>query len=125
MLAIVIYHFLYWMWKQQLVLLEDFGSRPIDCVLFVSALLLLFNNLWVNRALLVLNIFALLYNGYFDVIRNCMSDYSSRYLFDCGWFSWENIWLPWWIAYWCMQIIVVVFLLMQERKLYIKKRHLV
>ena len=114
--VIVIYHLLYEIWKSHLVLLEDFGPRPVDFVLFISALLLLLNYVWINRIIVVLNTVSLIFHLCFDVIGNCRDEYLSRYLIDCGWFSWNNIWLPWWLVYWFLQILLVAFLIFTKRR---------
>jgi len=115
--TIVIYHFLYAIWKRQLVLLEDMGPSPIDFLLFASALLLLVGNRWINRVLLALNISGLIFHVCFVLVTNCRDEVLTSSLIKCGWFSWENIWLPWWIMYWCLQIVLIGYLLVQERNI--------
>src|SRR3954451_16984349 len=83
--AIVIYHLLYWNWKQHLDLLEDMGQRLVDFVLFISAVLFLINSRWLDRLLLALNAFALICYGYI-VEANCGEGQSTSSLFHCSWF---------------------------------------
>ena len=124
LLVIISYHFTYAIWKQHLVLSEDFGPGLIDGVLFVSAILLLINNRWINRFLLGLNILALIAYIYYDIIRNCQIEHLSEDLYKCGWFSLENIWLPWWLVYWFLQITLIIYLIFSEKKNYNQKRKL-
>jgi hypothetical protein len=113
-LVVAIYYSAYAVWKAQLTLAEDFGPRLVDYVLVVSTILLVLNQLWSDRAVLLLNVSALAWHFYFDVFQNCRTEYMSSSLADCGWLSWENIWLPWWLVYWTLQLSLVFFILIHE-----------
>jgi hypothetical protein len=116
------YYFAYAIWKSQLTLLEVFGPRFVDYVLVVSIVLLVVNKRFVDRTILYLNILALAWHLYFDVIQNCRDQYMSSLLMDCGWFRLDNIWLPWWVAYWLMQVSLVAYLLICELADFRRKR---
>lgn len=115
-IIIVILYFLYKLWLH-----SEF--YPEFVVLLISAILLLIKSIWLYRMLILLNLFVLVAQINY-VIGRCLDNFPTNTLQESYyWLIDKNIFY-WNIAFWILQISLIIYLIGVEIKVYKAKNSL-
>ncbi len=107
---IVTLYFLYKLWL-------DAEFYPEFLVLLISAILILIENIWLYRMLILLNIFVLISQINY-VVGRCLDNFPINTLQESYyWLVDKNIFY-WNVAFWIMQISLIIYLISVEIKVY-------
>ncbi len=105
-------------------LAENFNYYPTFPILPISAILILINNRWVYRTLILLNIFAFV-SQLIYVIERCQDNFPINTLQKSYYWLIDMHIFRWTIAFWILQISLIVYLIAVEIKVYKNKNSLV
>ncbi|CAN5529616.1 hypothetical protein BH18ACI1_BH18ACI1_12430 [soil metagenome] len=93
-------------------------------ILFISAILRLINNRWLYRALILLNIFDFV-SLLSYVIGRCQENFPVNTLRDSYYWLIDMSIFRWNVAFWVLQISLIVYLITVEIEVYKEKNSLV
>lgn len=87
----------------------------------ISAILLFFNNHWINRFLILLNIFDFALQLTY-VVQRCQDKFSVNIFGNCFyWLNDINFFLNWNFGFWILQISLIIYLITLEIVIYKNK----
>ena len=93
-------------------------------VLFISAILILINNRWLNLILILLNIFDFISLLNY-VIGRCQDNFPVNTLQNSYYWLINMSEFHWTLAYWILQISLIIYLIAEEIRIYKNKNSLV
>lgn len=116
-LILISFYLLYKQW----IYVETYYVDPV--ILPVSAILILINNRWIFRALILLNVFSFV-SLLIYVIKRCQERFPTNTLRDSYYWLIELSSFHWTVAFWLLQICLVGYLITLEVKAYKNKNSL-
>ncbi len=117
---VITYILFYGMW----ILAENPIFYPSFPILLISAILILINNRWLYRTLILLNSFNFVSDLSY-VIGRCLENFPINTLRDSYYWLVDMTIFHWNVAYWILQISLIVYLIALEIKVYKNKNSLV
>ncbi len=116
---IVIFYMLFGIW-----IAENSNVYGINWILFVSGILILINNRWLYRILIFYHIFDFGSNLSY-VIERCLDNFPTNTLRESYYWLIDMEIFRWNVAFWILQISLIIYLIAVEIKVYKNKNSLV